>query len=134
MPLTRMKSYRPKAQAPRFGQPARWRGRAMQQSREHFFIGNQWVAPSSGRRFTLTNASTEEAIGTVPEAIEADVDAAVDAARKAFDGGAWSALAPAARADLMDSFMANPAPAGVPLPAAARPTQPTATNAARHPC
>src|SRR3546814_6436865 len=49
-----------------------WRGRAMQQSREHFFIGNQWVAPSSGRRFTLTNASTEEAIGTVPEAIEAD--------------------------------------------------------------
>src|SRR3546814_4672695 len=89
MPLTRMKSYRPKAQAPRFGQPARWRGRAMQQSREHFFIGNQWVAPSSGRRFTLTNASTEEAIGTVPEAIEADVDAAVAAARKAFDGGDW---------------------------------------------
>src|SRR3546814_12024422 len=92
MPLTRMKSYRPKAQAPRFGQPARWRGRAMQQSREHFFIGNQWVAPSSGRRFTLTNASTEEAIGTVPEAIEADVDAAVAAARKAFDGGDWSDL------------------------------------------
>src|SRR3546814_761090 len=118
MPLTRMKSYRPKAQAPRFGQPARWRGRAMQQSREHFFIGNQWVAPSSGRRFTLTNASTEEAIGTVPEAIEADVDAAVAAARKAFDGGDWSDLAPAARADIVDRCMGELAARGEPLAAA----------------
>lgn len=90
----------------------------MQQSREHFFIGNQWVTPSSDRRFTLTNASTEEAIGTVPEAVEADVDAAIAAARKAFDGGGWSDLAPSARADIMDRFMAELAARGEPLAAA----------------
>src|SRR3546814_14205890 len=112
MPLTRMKSYRPKAQAPRFGQPARWRGRAMQQSREHIFIGNQWVAPSSGRRFTLPNASTEEAIVTVDEEIEAAIDAAVTADRNALDCGDWSDLAPANPDIILDRFMPDlPTPA-----------------------
>lgn len=77
-----------------------------------FFIDNEWVAPSSDRRFTLVNASTGEDIGTVPEAVEADVDAAVAAARRAFDGPGWSDAAPAARADVMDRFMAAVAARG----------------------
>jgi aldehyde dehydrogenase (NAD+) len=49
------------------------------------FIGGEWIAPSSSRSITVVSASTEEVIGSVPEAQEADVDAAVDAARRAFD-------------------------------------------------
>src|SRR3546814_8109812 len=57
-------------------------------------------------------------MGRGPEGIEAEVDAAVAAARKAFDGGDWSDLAPAARADIMDRFMAELAARGEPLAAA----------------
>lgn len=78
----------------------------MQQSRDSFFIGNEWVRPASSRTFTLVNASTEETIGTVPEAVEADVDAAVAAARKALVDGPWARSTPAERADVMERFMA----------------------------
>src|SRR3546814_18837593 len=57
-------------------------------------------------------------MGRGPEGIEAEVDAAVAAARKAFDGGDRSDLAPAARADIMDRFMAELAARGEPLAAA----------------
>src|SRR3546814_13780024 len=57
-------------------------------------------------------------MGRGPEGIEAEVDAAVAAARKAFDGGDWSDLAPAARADIMDRFMGELAARGEPLAAA----------------
>jgi len=49
------------------------------------FIGGTWVKPSSSAVIRITSASTEEVIGTVPEAQNADVDAAVAAARRAFD-------------------------------------------------
>ena len=32
-----------------------------------FYIGGQWTAPSSSKRFTLVDASTEEPLGSVPE-------------------------------------------------------------------
>ena len=80
--------------------------------RNAFFIGNEWVAPSSSRQFTLVNASTGEEIGKAPEALEADVDAAVAAARRAFDAPGWSDLEPAARADVMDRFLAAVAARG----------------------
>ena len=76
-----------------------------QASRHAFFIGNEWVKPASDRTFTLINASTEEVIGTVPEACEADVDAAVAAARKAFAAPGWADIGYAARADVMERFM-----------------------------
>ncbi|MFF9040570.1 aldehyde dehydrogenase [Streptomyces sp. NPDC014892] len=50
-----------------------------------FFIGGEWITPATTGRITLVSPSTEEAIGSVPEAVEADVDAAVAAARRAFD-------------------------------------------------
>lgn len=56
-------------------------------ARDAFFIGNEWVKPASSRRFNLVNASTEEPLGTVPEGVEADIDAAVAAARRALIGG-----------------------------------------------
>lgn len=76
----------------------------MQSSRNTFYIGGKWVAPASDRQFTLTNPSTEEVIDTAPEASNADVDAAVKAAREAFDNGSWSGLTPAERAAVMERF------------------------------
>ncbi len=77
----------------------------MTASRDSFFIGNQWVKPASDRRFTLINASTEEVIGTAPEACEADVDAAVAAARRALTESGWSNISPQERAAVMERFM-----------------------------
>ena len=85
------------------------------QDRDAFFIGNRWVSPASERRFTLINASTEEAIATVPEACEADVDAAVAAAREAFDNSGWATLSFADRAAVMERFMAAIAARGTDL-------------------
>ncbi|MDN5914448.1 MAG: aldehyde dehydrogenase [Pseudonocardia sp.] len=70
---------------------------------ESFYIGGEWVAPSSSKTFEVVSASTEESIGRVPEAVEGDVDAAVAAARRAFDDrDGWSHWAPADRAAVME--------------------------------
>jgi acyl-CoA reductase-like NAD-dependent aldehyde dehydrogenase len=66
------------------------------------FIGGRWVRPRSTDRLTIVSPNTEQAIGSVPHAGAADVDAAVDAARAAFtatDG--WPNWAPAERAAAM---------------------------------
>lgn len=78
----------------------------MSYSKDSFFIGNAWVRPASDRTFTLINASTEEVLGTVPEAVEADVDAAVAAARLALVNGPWARSTPAERAAVMERFIA----------------------------
>ena len=60
-------------------------------SQDKFFIGGEWVSPRSAATIAVHNASTGERIGTVPEAAEADVDAAVTAAHRAFDDpSGWS--------------------------------------------
>ena len=51
----------------------------------HLYIGGEWVKPASDRVFTMTSPSTGATIGQVPEAVEADIDRAVAAARTAFD-------------------------------------------------
>lgn len=78
----------------------------MTQDRSTFYIGGEWVAPRSTSVFTLLNASTEEVIGTAPEAGTADVDAAVAAARQAFDQGVWPGMTVSQRAGIMQAFMA----------------------------
>jgi acyl-CoA reductase-like NAD-dependent aldehyde dehydrogenase len=71
------------------------------------FIGGSWVAPSSPARIDVTSSSTEEHIGSVPEAQEADVDAAVGAARRAFDEpGGWPDWEPARRGAALESLAA----------------------------
>ena len=70
---------------------------------DSLFIGGNWVAPSSTNRITAIAASTEEVIGWTPEAQEADVDAAVVAARRAFlDPAGWAHWSPADRATAME--------------------------------
>jgi aldehyde dehydrogenase (NAD+) len=56
---------------------------------DRLYIGGNWVKPASDRKVHVVSPSTEEVIATVPEAVEADIDAAVEAARRAFDQGPW---------------------------------------------
>lgn len=75
--------------------------------RHHFFIGGEWVSPSSTSTFTLVDASTEAVLGVVPEAQKADVDRAVAAARAAFDKGQWRNSSPQERAATLRRFSAE---------------------------
>jgi aldehyde dehydrogenase (NAD+) len=57
-------------------------------NRDKLFIGGQWVVPSSRDTIDVHNAGTGEVMGKVPAGTEKDIDAAVAAARAAFEG--WS--------------------------------------------
>jgi acyl-CoA reductase-like NAD-dependent aldehyde dehydrogenase len=58
------------------------------QARDSFYIDGTWRRGSGAGTIDVFSASTEEPIGRVPRATAADVDAAVVAARAAFDS--WS--------------------------------------------
>ena len=71
------------------------------QHADKLWIGGQWVAAHSGTRIDLVDPNTEEIIGSVAEADADDMDAAVAAARAAFDAGPWPRLRPAERIDIL---------------------------------
>ncbi|MGF6861093.1 aldehyde dehydrogenase (NAD+) [Rhodobacteraceae bacterium MBR-64] len=71
---------------------------------EKFFIDGAWVAPRSGSRLPVFDPSTEEAFTEVALGGQADTDAAVAAARAAFDG--WAATDPAERLALVERILA----------------------------
>ncbi|MFG2551038.1 aldehyde dehydrogenase family protein [Streptomyces sp. NPDC048581] len=56
------------------------------------FIGGQWREAADGARTEVVDPSRGAVVTTVADAGAADVDAAVRAARDAFDDGAWSGL------------------------------------------
>jgi len=64
------------------------------------FIDGAMRAPQSGDYFPTINPATEETLASVAEAGEADVDLAVTAARRAFDGE-WGSMPPQERAKLI---------------------------------
>ena len=66
-----------------------------------FFIGGEWVEPTTGRTIDVVEAATEEVFFTVAEAEAADISRAVGAARRAFDEGPWPRMAPSRRAEFM---------------------------------
>jgi aldehyde dehydrogenase (NAD+) len=70
-------------------------------SYDKLFIGGHWVEPSSEARIEVVSPITGDVIATVPDAQEADMDAAVAAARKAFDEGPWPRMSPAERAEIL---------------------------------
>ena len=65
---------------------------------DRFFIGGQWVAPSSDATIDVIDAGTEELFFSVAEARAEDMSRAVGAARTAFDEGPWPAMTHAERA------------------------------------
>lgn len=62
------------------------------------FIGGTWTAPSTDAVIEVHSPATGAYVGKVPLAAPADVDAAVAAARDAFDNGPWPSTPPAERA------------------------------------
>ncbi|MBS4730299.1 aldehyde dehydrogenase [Mycobacterium sp. SM1] len=70
---------------------------------DELFIGGDWVKPPAATPITVVSASTEEVLGQAPEATRAEVDAAVGAARDAFDDPAgWPRWEPARRAEALE--------------------------------
>jgi len=66
-----------------------------------FFIGGEWVKPSSDAKIEVTDSGTEEFVFSVAEAQAEDVSRAVGAAREAFDGGPWPRMTHAQRAEYL---------------------------------
>ena len=60
------------------------------------FIGGDFIKPASGKYFDTVNPATEQRLSRVALASQADVDKAVKAARKAYNGP-WSRMKPADR-------------------------------------
>ncbi len=60
------------------------------------FIDGEFAEPAGGKYFDTVNPATEERLSQVALATEADVDRAVAAARKAYEGP-WSKMKPAER-------------------------------------
>jgi aldehyde dehydrogenase (NAD+) len=73
--------------------------------RDKFFIGGQWAAPSSQQTIDVHNAGSGEVLGRVPAGGAKDIEAAVAAARSAFES--WSKLSPEARAGYLENISAN---------------------------
>ena len=63
---------------------------------KRMLIGGEWVEAASGKTFNAFNPATGQALAQVAEADREDIDGAVRAARRAFDG-AWAKVKPAAR-------------------------------------
>ena len=72
------------------------------QVRDQLYINGKWAAPKSGKTIDVINASTEAVMGRVPEGTPDDVDAAVAAARAAFDS--WSTTPAAERAAFLQKI------------------------------
>ncbi|HEX8930044.1 MAG TPA: aldehyde dehydrogenase family protein [Actinomycetota bacterium] len=53
------------------------------------YVDGKWVDAIDGGRFEVLNPATGEVVATVPDAQPADVELAVDAARRTFDEGRW---------------------------------------------
>jgi acyl-CoA reductase-like NAD-dependent aldehyde dehydrogenase len=68
--------------------------------RKQLFINNEWRDASGGKTLEVINPATEEVIAEVASAEQADVDAAVAAARAAL-GGPWSKLSARDRGKLI---------------------------------
>ncbi|HWL79043.1 aldehyde dehydrogenase family protein [Microbacterium sp.] len=65
------------------------------------YIDGEWTTGSGGGTFETLDPSTGSVIGTAIEASAADVDAAVDAAVRAFADPAWRDMTPSARGKLL---------------------------------
>lgn len=67
-------------------------------SPDRFFIGGEWVKPSSGSTIDVIDSDTEQLYFQVAEAQAADMDLAIGASRRAFDHGPWPRMTHAERA------------------------------------
>ena len=74
---------------------------------DRFFIGGEWVQPSSESTIDVIDSGTEELYFSVAEAQAADISRAVGAARQAFDEGPWPRMTHAQRAEYLRAMSAG---------------------------
>ena len=68
------------------------------------FIDGKFVDAKSGKTFETLNPATGQVLAKVAECDAADVDSAVEAARRAFEAGSWSGMG---RASARRSYCAS---------------------------
>jgi acyl-CoA reductase-like NAD-dependent aldehyde dehydrogenase len=72
---------------------------------DQLYIGGKWLKPSGAGTIDVIDSGTEDVMGRIPEGTAADAEAAVEAAKLAFDG--WAATPAAVRADYIEKIAAN---------------------------
>lgn len=77
----------------------------MQTTKDTFYVDGRWARSHSTRQVVVTNPATEEPLGYVALGDATDVEAAVDAARRAAPG--WAATPAAERAALLRAVAAE---------------------------
>ena len=73
-------------------------------TRHRNFIDGQWRAAASDRTLAVIDPATDEIISQVPDSDARDVNAAVDAARRAFENKDWRQMKPAVRERLLHNL------------------------------
>ncbi|MCD4499686.1 aldehyde dehydrogenase [Chromobacterium vaccinii] len=68
------------------------------------YIDGAYRKALSGKEFTTINPATGKVLASIEWCGEEDVELAVSAARRAFDGGGWSELAPRFRMEILKRF------------------------------
>jgi acyl-CoA reductase-like NAD-dependent aldehyde dehydrogenase len=71
---------------------------------DRFFIGGEWVKPSSADQIDVIDSTSEELYFSIAEARAADMERAVAAAHAAFHEGPWPRLSHAERAEYLRAF------------------------------
>ena len=72
--------------------------------RDTFYIDGGWAAPLGAGVIEVISPHTEQVVARVPVGTAADIDAAVAAARRAFDDGPWPRLTPEERIEAVARF------------------------------
>ncbi|SEK57119.1 aldehyde dehydrogenase [Rhodococcus maanshanensis] len=65
------------------------------------FIDGHWVSSTGGDTISIVSPHDEQVIASVPNGTPADIDAAVGAARRAFDTGPWPRMTVSERLDFL---------------------------------
>jgi betaine-aldehyde dehydrogenase len=76
-------------------------------SYDRLFINGEWVSPAKGGTFDTIDPCTETVIAKVAAATAEDVDAAVRAAREAFDNGPWPRMTGRQRGAVLRAIAEN---------------------------
>jgi aldehyde dehydrogenase (NAD+) len=72
---------------------------------DQFYIDGKWLKPCGTGTIDVIDSGTEQVMGRIPEGIEADAEAAIVAARAAFD--AWAATSPQQRGAYLQKIADN---------------------------
>ncbi|KPM51961.1 aldehyde dehydrogenase [Frankia sp. R43] len=74
--------------------------------RKEFYIGGEWVAPAVDEHLDVVSPWSEKVVGSVPVATTEDMDRAVSAARRAFEGS-WAQTSRADRGEILKAVAEN---------------------------